>query len=74
MRSINYHQNITIFAPSNAAWDVPEVKRILQDKHRVEEILNLHLVKEPLPLNVIRQKSGRQVSNVYKYLHIFLMF
>lgn len=62
MRSINSQRNITLFAPSNAAWEVPEVKRIMEDSQRVAEILKLHLVHEPLPLDVIKQKSGRQVS------------
>ncbi|XP_033213263.1 fasciclin-1 isoform X3 [Belonocnema kinseyi] len=62
MKSISSQRNITLFAPSNAAWEVPEVKRIMEDSQRVAEILKLHLVHEPLPLDVIKQKSGRQVQ------------
>lgn len=69
MNSMNGLPNITLFAPSNAAWEVPEVKRILTDSKRVEDILNLHLVREPLPLELIKQKSGRLVQSTRKGYH-----
>lgn len=69
MNSMNGLPNITLFAPSNAAWEVPEVKRILTDSKRVEDILNLHLVREPLPLELIKQKSGRLVSNFFSNIY-----
>ncbi|XP_074115008.1 fasciclin 1 Fas1 domain-containing isoform X1 [Cotesia typhae] len=54
-------QDITLFAPSNAAWDEEGVKHILQDKKRFKEILNLHYVREKLPLDKIKQKSLNQM-------------
>ncbi|XP_008560622.1 fasciclin-1 isoform X1 [Microplitis demolitor] len=54
-------QDITLFAPSNAAWDEEGVKHILQDKKRFKDILNLHYVREKLPLDKIKQKSLNQM-------------
>lgn len=62
MNSMKGQPNITLFAPSNAAWEVPEVKEVLKDSKRIGDILNLHLVREPLPMELIKQKSGRLVS------------
>ncbi|XP_043464800.1 fasciclin-1 isoform X2 [Leptopilina heterotoma] len=69
MNSMKGQPNITLFAPSNAAWDVPEVKGVLTDSKRIEDILNLHLVREPLPLDLIKQKSGRLVQSTRKGNH-----
>ncbi|XP_032671856.1 fasciclin-1 isoform X2 [Odontomachus brunneus] len=71
MSTISHLRDVTLFAPSNAALEEPGVKQILQDKKRVKEILNLHYVKERLPLEKIKDKSviqkptvGRQHSGV----------
>lgn len=62
MGTISHLRDVTLFAPSNAALEEPGVKQILQDKKRVKEILNLHYVKERLPLEKIKDKSISQVS------------
>jgi len=62
MGTISHLRDVTLFAPSNAALEDPSVKQILQDKKRVKEILNLHYVKERLPLEKIQDKSFSQVS------------
>ncbi|XP_015115106.1 fasciclin-1 isoform X3 [Diachasma alloeum] len=73
MEEITRVQDITLFAPSNAAWDQLGVQGILQDKKRFRQILRLHYVKEKLPLEKIKEKSissllrkgkGLQVSAV----------
>ena len=61
MRQATRYPNITLFAPRNAAWDEPGVKMILQDKKRMKDLLNLHYVREYLPLDVIEKKTLRQV-------------
>ncbi|XP_051171468.1 fasciclin-1 isoform X2 [Leptopilina boulardi] len=71
MNSMKGLPNITLFAPSNAAWEVPEVKAILTDSKRVEDILNLHLVREPLPLELIKQKNGRLVPTAAAKKNLF---
>ncbi|XP_058795465.1 fasciclin-1 isoform X2 [Phymastichus coffea] len=57
MASLSKLTNVTLFAPRNAAWDEPGVKKILQDKERIKDLLNLHYTKELLPLNVIERKT-----------------
>ncbi|XP_078040746.1 fasciclin 1 Fas1 domain-containing isoform X2 [Augochlora pura] len=61
MGTINQLREVTLFAPSNAALEEPGVQQILQDKERVKEILNLHYVKERLPIDRIKSKSVIQV-------------
>ncbi|XP_076173481.1 fasciclin 1 Fas1 domain-containing isoform X2 [Ptiloglossa arizonensis] len=62
MSTISHLRDVTLFAPSNAALEEPGVQQILQDKERVKDILNLHYVKERLPLDKIKNKSVSQVS------------
>ncbi|XP_043488179.1 fasciclin-1 isoform X2 [Polistes fuscatus] len=57
MMTISRLHDVTLFAPSNAALEEPGVRQILQDKRRVKEILNLHYVKQRLPLEKIQNKS-----------------
>ncbi|KAL2730800.1 fasciclin-1 isoform X1 [Vespula squamosa] len=61
MTTINRLHDVTLFAPSNAAIEEPGVQHILQDKRRVKEILNLHYVKQRLPLEKIQNKSISQI-------------
>nr|XP_050866123.1 fasciclin-1 isoform X4 [Vespula vulgaris] len=62
MTTINRLHDVTLFAPSNAAFEEPGVQHILQDKRRVKEILNLHYVKQRLPLEKIQNKSISQAQ------------
>ncbi|XP_057339483.1 fasciclin-1 isoform X4 [Microplitis mediator] len=64
-------QDITLFAPSNAAWDEEGVKHILQDKKRFKDILNLHYVREKLPLDKIKQKSLNQVPTAASWKSLY---
>ncbi|XP_046835794.1 fasciclin-1 isoform X2 [Vespa velutina] len=61
MTTISRLHDVTLFAPSNAALEEPGVQHILQDKRRVKEILNLHYVKQRLPLEKIQNKSISQI-------------
>lgn len=65
MSSISHLNDVTLFAPSNAALDEPGVKQMLQDKNRMKEILKLHYVKERLTLEKIKDKSVSQVSQFF---------
>ncbi|XP_046835790.1 fasciclin-1 isoform X2 [Vespa crabro] len=62
MTTISRLHDVTLFAPSNAALEEPGVQHILQDKRRVKEILNLHYVKQRLPLEKIQNKSISQAQ------------
>lgn len=61
MSTISHLRDVTLFAPSNAAFEEPGVQKILQDKERVKEMLNLHYVKDRLPIEKIKNKSVNQV-------------
>ncbi|XP_031368995.1 fasciclin-1 isoform X4 [Apis dorsata] len=60
MSTISHLRDVTLFAPSNAAFEEPGVQKILQDKERVKEMLNLHYVKDRLPIEKIKNKSVNQ--------------
>lgn len=68
MSTISHLRDVTLFAPSNAAFEEPGVQKILQDKERVKEMLNLHYVKDRLPIEKIKNKSVNQVIYFYKFL------
>ncbi|KAJ8667180.1 hypothetical protein QAD02_008842 [Eretmocerus hayati] len=71
MRQASRFQNITLFAPRNAAWEAPEVKAILQDTRRVKDILKMHFVREYLPLDVIERKTNRQVATSLERTNLY---
>ncbi|OXU31746.1 hypothetical protein TSAR_014061, partial [Trichomalopsis sarcophagae] len=71
MKSVSRLSNVTLFAPRNAAWEEPGVKQILQDKNRVKQLLDLHYVKEYLPLDVIERKTIRQVQTVAPRMSLY---
>ncbi|XP_024946064.1 fasciclin-1 isoform X4 [Cephus cinctus] len=64
MSDLTTLHNVTLFAPSNAAWSEPGIKQLLQDKKRMREILNLHCVKQRLPLAEIIQRNINQLFQV----------
>ncbi|XP_036141250.1 fasciclin-1-like isoform X2 [Monomorium pharaonis] len=57
MSSINRLNDVTLFAPSNDALDELTVKKMLQDKNWLREILQLHYVKKRLTLEDIEAKT-----------------
>lgn len=57
MFDINRQREVTLFAPSNAAWEEPSLQAIRQDKKRMLEILKLHYVRERLPLEKIMNNN-----------------
>ncbi|XP_025602312.2 fasciclin-1 isoform X3 [Athalia rosae] len=60
---ITKQRQVTLFAPSNAAWDEPSLRHIRQDKKRMLEILKLHYVKELLPLEkIVNNNNNLQIA------------
>jgi len=64
-RPYNVDHGVTLFAPNNEALAQISVKHILQDKKRIKQILELHFVREKLPLELIKNKSVGQVSSPF---------
>ncbi|XP_073982724.1 fasciclin 1 Fas1 domain-containing isoform X3 [Rhodnius prolixus] len=58
-------QELTLFAPSNAAWKDKNVAAVLRD-HRINEILHMHLCEEKLPMDKIISniKNFNQVNTL----------
>lgn len=62
MRTVNELKDVTLFAPSNEAWNDPGVRSILQDKRKMASILNLHLVRYRVNVERLQQDSRQNVS------------
>ncbi|KAK4882064.1 hypothetical protein RN001_005383 [Aquatica leii] len=62
LRTIERARSITLFAPSNAAWNDGNIQSIIQNKDRMREILFMHLVvDERLTKDQIIKNNKRQV-------------
>lgn len=55
-------KDLTVFAPSNEAWNDPNLQNIIRNKHRMSEILNLHLVRDRLNTEKIKNNNANQVK------------
>ncbi|KAK7793957.1 hypothetical protein R5R35_005820 [Gryllus longicercus] len=64
MQRITNMKELTLFAPSNAAWTDAYINKLLQDKPRLREILDLHLVEERLPVEEIVKNNKNQLFQV----------
>ncbi|XP_049869900.1 fasciclin-1 isoform X2 [Pectinophora gossypiella] len=54
-------KDLTLFAPSNEAWNEFSVQNIMRNHPRLNEILKLHLVRERLPMDLILQNNLNQI-------------
>lgn len=64
MTKITNMKELTLFAPSNAAWSDSNINKLLSNRNKLREILNLHLVKERLPVDVILENNRNQLFQV----------
>ncbi|KAF4520035.1 hypothetical protein B566_EDAN008322 [Ephemera danica] len=53
MTRINLMKELTLFAPSNQAWESPVLKNIIGNNNKMRDILNMHVVPKKLPLDRI---------------------
>lgn len=62
--SLRKMRDVTLFAPSNAAWQDENLKNVLRNEDKMKEILNLHLVRDQrLSVERIKQNNINQVKN-----------
>uniref|UniRef100_A0A1B6D4C3 FAS1 domain-containing protein n=1 Tax=Clastoptera arizonana TaxID=38151 RepID=A0A1B6D4C3_9HEMI len=61
MERITKMKDVTLFAPSNSAWRDSKLTNLLQDKSKIRDILNMHLVEEKLPLEKIIYYNKNEV-------------
>ncbi|KAK9512077.1 hypothetical protein O3M35_000586 [Rhynocoris fuscipes] len=57
-------KELTLFAPSNAAWKDKHVARILRDNNRINEILHMHICDEKLPMDKIISSNKNQAQTL----------
>lgn len=63
LSAIGRSSDVTLFAPSNAAWDDGNLRNILRDKRQFQDILKMHLVTDKrLLLDDIARDRERNVS------------
>ncbi|XP_030371302.1 fasciclin-1 isoform X3 [Scaptodrosophila lebanonensis] len=61
---INNLAEVTILAPSNDAWNASSINNIVRDRKKMSEILNMHIIKERLNVEKIRQKNANMIAQV----------
>ncbi|KRG01982.1 fasciclin-1 isoform X13 [Drosophila mojavensis] len=61
---INNLSEVTILAPSNEAWNTSSIDNIVRDRKRMTDILNMHIIKERLNVEKIRQKNANMIAQV----------
>nr|XP_026496791.1 fasciclin-1 isoform X1 [Vanessa tameamea] len=61
LNELTLAKDITLFAPSNEAWNEISVQNIIRNHQKLKEILNLHLVRERLPLDAIIHNNMNQL-------------
>ncbi|XP_039749845.1 fasciclin-1 isoform X1 [Pararge aegeria] len=60
-------KDITLFAPSNEAWNEISVQNVIRNHQKLQEILNLHLVRERLPLDaIIHNNMNQHPGTIYQ--------
>lgn len=66
METVNSMKDITLFAPSNEAWNDPGVQNIMRDKAKMRDILNMHIVRDRMNIERIRQGTQNSVKTQVK--------
>ncbi|XP_072940120.1 fasciclin-1 isoform X2 [Epargyreus clarus] len=61
LNELTLAKDITLFAPANEAWNDHSVQNVISNHQKLLEILNLHLVRDRLPLDVIIQHNMDQI-------------
>ncbi|KPU79666.1 uncharacterized protein Dana_GF17065, isoform E [Drosophila ananassae] len=61
---INNLSEVTILAPSNEAWNSSKINNLLADRKKLRQILNMHIIKDRLNVEKIRQKNANLIAQV----------
>ncbi|XP_046393705.1 fasciclin-1 isoform X3 [Ischnura elegans] len=64
MTKITKLKSLTLFAPSNSAWNNSNLNNLIHNKEKMMEILNLHLVEQRLSLDDIKDNNMKQLFQV----------
>uniref|UniRef100_A0A1I8PTQ3 FAS1 domain-containing protein n=1 Tax=Stomoxys calcitrans TaxID=35570 RepID=A0A1I8PTQ3_STOCA len=75
LNDIKNYTKVTILAPSNEAWENPALANIRNNTERMREILNMHIIRDPLNIENIKQKNQNMIAQVPTLSnHTFLYF
>ncbi|SPP82843.1 blast:Fasciclin-1 [Drosophila guanche] len=55
---------VTILAPSNDAWNASLIENLLRNRKKMREILNMHIIRDRLNVDKIRQKNANMIAQV----------
>ncbi|XP_063703463.1 fasciclin-1 isoform X2 [Culicoides brevitarsis] len=61
---INKLGEVTLFVPSNEAWENAEVKNVVSNKQKFREILNMHVVPQRITTNKIKSDIVHKIFQV----------
>ncbi|KAI8122940.1 Fasciclin-1 [Lucilia cuprina] len=61
---INNFGDVTILAPSNEAWNNSAINNIIRDVPKMREILNMHIIKDRLNVDKIKEKNQNLIAQV----------
>ncbi|XP_043862208.1 fasciclin-1 isoform X11 [Drosophila santomea] len=61
---INSLTEVTILAPSNEAWNSSNIDNVLRDRNRMRQILNMHIIKDRLNVDKIKEKNANLIAQV----------
>ncbi|KRF83543.1 fasciclin-1 isoform X1 [Drosophila novamexicana] len=64
LEGINNLSEVTILAPSNEAWNISSIDNIIRDRKKMTDILNMHIIKDRLNVEKIRQKNANMIAQV----------
>lgn len=74
LKTIERARDVTLFAPSNAAWSDGNLKNVIGNKERMREILFMHLVVDArLTKDQIIKNNRKQVSITINILFIHFL-
>ncbi|XP_073819047.1 fasciclin 1 Fas1 domain-containing isoform X17 [Musca autumnalis] len=75
LNDIKNYSKVTILAPSNEAWENPAIEHIRNNTERMREILNMHIIRDPLNIENIKEKNQNMIAQVPTLSnHTFLYF
>lgn len=74
MEKLTAMPNVTLFAPSNAAFNDPSIQPYLINRTYIRSLLDLHIVNRRLSLDDIDSESVDKVRKRAIYIYMFFLF
>lgn len=71
LEQLNAYPNVTLFAPSNAAFNDLTIQPYLNNRTYIRSLLNLHIVNRRLSLDDIDSESVNKVCGLQLVINVF---